>query len=158
MIPIKIEATNPSNIGGYKNTLNYTSLQLRTHDKPEKGSYQDWTRDKLTENKHIFLEDINLTEDELVASCVSSILQNDKYPYISYWVDNEVDSGADLEANEAELYSLIRNRFIPLAQKQYAGKTVREISIQSLIDSWEKELTQLEVSLSHQYGSGVIEK
>lgn len=157
MIPIKIEATNPSNIGGFKNTPNCSPSQPRIHDKPEKGSYKDWIKDKLTENKHIFLEDMNLTEEEVISSCMSEILQDEKYPYISYWLDNEVDNAAVLESNEKELYSFIKGILLPLADKEYAERSITEISVKDICKSGKNELDKLEYSLSKQYGKGVVE-
>ena len=154
MIPIKIEATNPSNIGAYKNTPCTQPTEPRKHDKPVRGSYKDWIETKLTEGKRVILEDTNLSKEDLIAAAVSAILQNPRYQYITYWLDNEVDDGATLAANEKELLTFVEYTLFPIAEEQYAEGKI-EVTPEALCKLWDKELTQLNRALSSQYGKGV---
>ena len=155
MIPIKIEATNPSNIGGYKNTPFNHPIELRKHDKPIRGSYKDWIKSELTESKRVFLEAINLSYEELVGAAMSAILQHKDYSYIQYWIDNEVDDGATLASNENELKLFIQDKLIPSAEQSYTASELESTSIDELIKLWKPQLVELDRSLRVQYKGGV---
>lgn len=152
MIPIKIEATNPGNIGGYKNTPFRDPITPRQHTKPIKGSYKYWIEHPIKESKQRFLEDVNLSSDELVQSAISAILQNEKYRYIAHWVDNDVDTANSLEANNRELYNFIKYRLMGIAEEYYRVHKDKTLDLNTLVCLWQDELCKLNSALKNQYG------
>ena len=152
MIPIKIEATNPSNIGAYKNTPFQQLKEPRKHTRPMKGSYKDWVDTELTESKHVFLEDMNLTNEELINAVISEITQNPRYSYISYWIDNEVDDAAMLQSNVNELHNLVSNKFLAKANKYFSTHSSEEVNATTICKICRQELIALNEALKEQYG------
>jgi hypothetical protein len=149
---IRIEATNPSSIGGYKNTPNVKSAPVRKHDKPEPGSRADWVEMALKESKLTLEESTNLSQEELVEAIVAAVTQDERYPYIAYWIDNEVDDADMLGSNNVELRQFVLKQMLPEAENELVLNQSDSVDVNKICNMFADELKQLNFSLNQQYG------
>lgn len=157
MIPIRIEATNPSNVGSYKNTPNCAAAKLTAHDKPVAGSRKNWHKHTLISEAII---DISAcTKSDLVEEIKSHVLQSDRWLGIAYSIDNDISAG-ELINNEFDLDDIIENKILPmcLAYSKRRGKSEIDVNrilslpeVKSLLDilnsSYKSEYSEV---LSHE--------
>lgn len=131
MIPIKIEVTNPSNIGSFKNTPCCKAATIPKHNKPVAGSRRDWHKyhERLSES----LVDINdCSKRDLCFEIKSHILQSDRWSGIAYSVDNDESAGANI-SNEIELDDLISDKILPACLSYATTHNISEIDINRIL-------------------------
>lgn len=110
-------ATNPSNIGSYKNTRNCEPVipQSMQSEKPIRGSYSKWhrrkTESKVSNDFKSTLKLWNMSLDMLRDLIYNWIL--DEYD-IEFAVDNDVLSVKELEDNESTIYEVVDNIIVYL--------------------------------------------
>lgn len=115
-ILINNEATNPGNIGSYKNTPYERSIEPTIHYKPVKGSHIEWHKDKDLLRENINLSDVlkewGISIEDLIDIVYSQILQNDKWSNIINYVEGDNISSEDVIPHMNMVKQFIRNDII----------------------------------------------
>lgn len=130
MIPITIEATNPSNIGSHKNTPNCAATELPAHSKPIVGSRKNWHKHTLISEAIIDISECN--KSDLIEEIKSHILQSDRWLGIAYSIDNDISAG-ELIDNEFDLGDIIENKILPICLAYSKRRGRSEIDVNSIL-------------------------